>query len=487
MFRSTAALGQFRQTTLNFAKRSSIDAVAEQPGVGRLSLQASINRRDQIKKLLQREAAPISTAPRLVNGRSGTNTSQSLKPPPFGRIYIPPSHLLLPRLQLREFCIRFEKLFQKLIPAKNYAKLMTIMESTDFGTQRHLTTALLKIIDYAEEPTIDPDMIKTHLQQVNKASEESGQLWKLVSSLLSSQTEILVNEDDEDEIAEVNQLYWMNKLCDLALTGEYLREELETSAETVRKATLRLVKDKAGRRSDYEKSKAVMQKKKLLWISKEQMLNWQEQWVTAADKQRSRIKQLDKDFWQLQRSKQLRTAPIGRDCRDNTFWIFGHSDRVNPHDNLGDRIIIEVAPGNLHPECRRNIKGDCNACSHKAIDVLEVDEILWYQVTTPASVRELSQWVQSEATACLGPNPKGKDARSKEVRSELGKSLSRRGAQAHTSTCSEIRSIVAETKRDIHGVVTVEMSATPLQESLEDWQSIEMLIKKIDLFADYMD
>lgn len=312
---------------------------------------------------------------------------------------------------------------------------MTILcnpfEAPEYLSFRHLVIALLKLIDYADDPPIEPAETKRRISELSRASEESGILWETLIALLSTQKEVTMPIKASKDSQEDYRMKLITQLIDLAVTGEYIRTEVEEATEEVRLATYHIVKDKAARRQDYEKIKATLQKKRLLLSTKDDLANWQTQWLTSAEKYKSKARSLDVDLFEMQRAKQVRSRPLGRDTRGNTYWVFARRGRVKPEDDLGCRLIIEASDGRAHPLCLRPRRIDnatngkktpaspsaaCSKCAHETLPIPAPGDRAWFEVSQHKDAFQLARWVMGQATVDLEPKPRVFDRRSKDVK-----------------------------------------------------------------------
>lgn len=368
----------------------------------------------------------------------------------------------------------------------------------------------MKVIDYSEDPPIDSGETKGIVSQLSKATEDSGTLWPCLTEYLEKQKEISFKAEEKHEVAEVNQLYLLNELIDLAIAGEFIKNELDTSAEEIRLATFQAVKDKAARKHDYEKTKQVMQKRRPPTTSKAEWSTWQSQWNSAAEKYRSRIKQYDVELWKLQRAKSLRTAPIGRDTADNLYWLFGQRQKDDSREDLGVRLIVEVGSTRCHPICTAERSDDCLGCTGEVCDTRSSSrDKRWFEINTADSAQQLCKWIMYRANVTLSPKPKVLDGRSKDgteasrvatpdgdTRSKANGSDSAGGSECgDTSTNSLIVLPNLAVNLD-NGSTSIRPTAdgsnpTPRSEVdqalLETWLQVETLVKRIEEFARYLE
>lgn len=269
------------------------------------------------------------------------------------------------------------------------------------------------MIDYAEEPLVDPEKTKETVEQMSRATGESDALWKSLISYLELQKEFSFSVASAQFASEDDKLGLIIKLIDLALLGEYIHGELETAAEAIRCAPLQTSRDKALRRQDYEKMKQTMWKQKLSITDKAASDARQKQWDTVSEKHKFRTLKHDVDLRRLVISKSLRNTPLGTDVNGNTYWLFGQRQNEDSSNDLGSKIIVEIPPHRCHLACSSRTVRDCLGCTPETTaDCTIKRDHLWQEITTAESARQVCSWITHRAQAELKPKPKVIDGRS---------------------------------------------------------------------------
>ena len=358
------------------------------------------------------------------------------------------------------------------IPPKHLTILSNPLIAPEYLSLRHLAIALLKIIDYAEEPPIDHNEIKRIITEIQRAPEDSSVLWDALTHALSQQKEVIIHPADDEDEPEVNQTYLLTKLIDCATSGDCIRNEIEEAAESARQSTYQLVKERAAKRQEYEKLKAAMHKKRLQLTTKDETAAWQVQWNLQASKFKAKARAYEIEIIELQRAKQTRTKPVGLDTLGNTYWLFSRRSKAKPADDLGCRLIVELKAGKPHPTCKAHINGSCNTCTHPTSQVSE--ERIWYEIDDPEEAQQLARWIAYEAALTLDPKPKPV------IKKKPNQSLA---ASIESAPVSEVGDVSVNDDDDLE----VQIRSPPNQDLLDSWLSIESLVRKIDEFAHYLE